>query len=420
MFEDSLQQIYERWKKAFGQYETLKKAAETAVVRWEWTKGIRYSLRPYYFNRFLGRARVMKKPPSGPGYYIRYGFDEANRVRVERTYNYHYLYDRARFERHLKHGFNVTDSDEETFYSYLEELTECIQFSIPPRIPLKIEQVYYQKGQVNRYASFKLNGYTPLFSQKGKNPDVLYEWLGYNGRFKTIEEYHYDGNRLGFITSYNETPGLSPFLVDERFNYDEAGKLERIESLYQDGRRQTIYQKRKLGQTFSSIRDEALKKMVSAVVERLKAADIKEKLYCIELSYQAVLRHFPPFLVPGLESYRQSLIKSGKPGKSYEIFAPVLQGKDWFFEITDPETLETCQQLEQEIQAGEKWNAARQILRQLAAELTHYDWTGILDVTPDFIVFAIDHEMEGDQLEAVLKGSASKEQIREWKKKGWL
>ena len=35
MFEDDLQQIHERWKKAFRQYAELKTAAEAAVVRWE-------------------------------------------------------------------------------------------------------------------------------------------------------------------------------------------------------------------------------------------------------------------------------------------------------------------------------------------------------------------------------------------------
>ncbi len=420
MFEDNLTQIYERWKNAFGQYKALKAEAEAAVVRWEWAKGIRYNLRPYFFHRFPSRARLMKEAPSSPGYYIHYGFDEANRVRVAREFNYHYLYDQARFNRHLRHGFEVTDSDEETFYRYQDELAESIQFSMPPRIPLKIDQVFYDQGQVSRFANFRLNGYSPLISQKGKNPDQLYEWLGYNGRFKVVEDYHYENCRLAAINSYNEAPGLSPYLQEDRFSYNEAGTLERIESFYEDGRKQIVYQKRKPGQTFTSIRTAALRKLVLAVVERLKAAGINEKLYCIELSYQGVLQHFPPAIIPGLESYRQGLVSSGKPDKSYEIFAPVLQGEDWFLEITDAETLEACQQLEQEIQAGEKWDTARQILRQLAAELTHYDWTGILDVTPDFIVFAIDHEMESDQLEGVLKGSASKEQIREWKKKGWL
>ncbi len=420
MFEASLKQVYERWKIAFKQYKMLKASAEASVSRWEWTKGIRYSLRPYYFNRFPGRARILKEAPSGPGYYIYYGFDEKNRVRVERVFNYHYLYDRERFERHLQHGFKAADSDEETYYSYQDGTAESVQFSMPPRIPLKIEQVFYLDGRVSRYAFFKLNGYSSLFSQKGSDPDRLYEWLGANGRFKTVEDYHYDNERMVAITSFNETPGLAPHFLEERFSYDEAGKLDRIESFYADGRKQIIYQKRKPGQTFNTIRENAFRKMFSAIVERLKAAHVKEKVYCIELSYQSVLQHFPPAIIPGLESYRQSLVSSGMRGMGYKIFAPVLQGQDWFFEISDPDTLAACQQLEQEIQAGEKWDAATQILRQLAAELIHFDWNGILDITPDFVIFAIDHEMESDQLEAILKRSASKEQIREWKKKGWL
>ncbi len=422
MFEDTLQQTYARWKKAFGQYEILKKAAETAVVRWEWTRGSRprYSLLPFYFKRFPGRARAMKEPPSTPGYYIHYGLDGAGRVRVERLYSYLDLGGSERLERHRRYGVEVNDVTNETFYQYLDELAESIQFSVPPRIPLKIEQVFYHQGQASRYTSFHLNGYTPLYSQKGKNPDALYEWLGYNGRFKKIEDYHYQEERLEKITGYHEAPGLAPYELEEHFIYNEAGELERIEDFYQDGQKRLVYQKRKPGQSFESIRQAALEKLVPAVVKRLQRAHIKEKLYCIELSYQAVAQHFPPAIIPGPESYRQALVGSGKPEAGFEIFAPVLQGKDWFFEITDPDTLAACQQLEQEIQASEKWDTARQVLRQLAAELTHYDWSGIQEVTPDFVVFAIDHEMEGDQLEAVLKGSASKEQIREWKKKGWL
>jgi hypothetical protein len=91
-----------------------------------------------------------------------------------------------------------------------------------------------------------------------------------------------------------------------------------------------------------------------------------------------------------------------------------------WLEITDPDTLEICGQLEQEIQAGSKWDTATCILRDVTAALTRHDWSGILDTTPDFVIFAIDWEMEGDDLAAVLGASASQEQLREWKDKGWL
>ena len=72
------------------------------------------------------------------------------------------------------------------------------------------------------------------------------------------------------------------------------------------------------------------------------------------------------------------------------------------------------------IKEGEKWALATAVLRQVAVALTRFDWSGTLEVTQDFVVFAIDWEMEGDDLAAVLGASASEEQIQEWAKKGWL
>jgi len=95
-------------------------------------------------------------------------------------------------------------------------------------------------------------------------------------------------------------------------------------------------------------------------------------------------------------------------------------GQVRYLEIDDPETLEVCSQLESEIQSGQKWRTATSILRDIAATLSRYDWNGILDTTADFVIFAIDWEAEGDQLATVLGASISKEQLSEWKAKGWL
>jgi hypothetical protein len=54
----------------------------------------------------------------------------------------------------------------------------------------------------------------------------------------------------------------------------------------------------------------------------------------------------------------------------------------------------------------------------LAKTLTAQDWAGILDVTSDFVVFAIDHVFT--PTEEALKASASQPQIDEWRLKGLL
>ncbi len=420
MFEASLQQVLDRWKQAFRQYDELKASAEPAVVRWEWASRERYTPLPFYYQRFPPRGRVLRGPPTEAGYFLHYGFDDQDRVRLHRLYGYTDMGGKQRLARHMAHGVETKDALAETFVNYQDTLTESIEFSVPPRIPLIVKQIFYERGQVVRFVSFRLNGYTPLYSQKGKNPDKLYEWLGYNGRFKTVEEYVYAGDRLVQIVGYSEIPGVAPYSYTDRLTYQAEGGLEQIERVYQDGTKQGLYRRRAKGETFQSIRESAVRLMIEAVVSRIRAANIRERLYCIELSYQAGEHHFPPYVIPGPESYRENLLASRGQAARYEIFSPVLQSNKWFLEITDPAAIEISERLEQEIRAGEKWETATSILREVAAALTRYDWTGIAETTPDFVVFAIDHEMEGDQLDRVLGASVSQAQIREWKSKGWL
>jgi len=420
MFEDDLRHIRDRWQAAFGQYDELKAAAEHVVVRWEWTEGDRYTLLPFYFNRVSGRARRLKERPTSDGYYIHYGFDDRGRVRLHRFVRLSGHGDPQPPRSGHHQGDLAADVIGETFYDYGDTLTETIEFSIFPRIPLKVHQVFRQDERVVRHVSMELNGYAPPYIEKGKTPDDLYERLGPGGRFLAVENYVHEGNRLTTIIGYREVPGPPPHHFEERFTYDEDGRLQRIDGIHEDGRKWIVYQRRKKGQTFQSIREAATQKLIKAVIERLRAAHIDERLYCIELGYQALNYHFPPWIVPGLERYRQDLVSSSNPDVRFFIFSPALQGKERSLEITDPDTLEICQLLEQEIQVGKKWDTATRILRDVAAALTHHDWTGILDITPDFVVYAIDHEMEGHDLEGVLSTSASHEQIQEWKGKGWL
>jgi hypothetical protein len=417
--EKSLQQVLVRWKNAFTQFDELRQASRSAVVRWEWTEFERYSLLPFYFKRYPGRGRVLTEPNDKTGFYCRYGLDELNRPRILAFYNYMGLQTREIIRQDRLNNFERYDLGE-TFYTYTDSLVEIIEYSVPPRIPLKVQQIFIENGQVIRHASFRLNGYTSLYSEKGSNPDTLYEWLGYNGRFKLVEEYVYDGNRVVGIRLYRETPGIAPYRAEEQFFYDGAGRLLRIEQLNESGQRRLLYKKREKGQTFRSIRQAATQRLIESIVERLRAENIGEKLCCIDLFYQSGSSHFPPIIFLSRDADRQKLLAANNPEAKYYIFNPGLIGEQWYLEITDADTLEICSQLEQEIQSGQKWDAATGILREVAATLTHFDWSNILNITPDFVVFAIDWEVEGDDLANVLKASASKDQLREWKAKGWL
>ncbi len=423
MYEERLDDLLASWKEAFGQYAQRKTQAEQAVVRWEWTTGTRYSPLPFHFLRFPGRGRVLKDGPPPQAGVLQYGFDAQERVRVKRDYPYRDPRPAGAWQKLIDWAAGVDSSYagpfSETFYQYREGAIEAVEFSLPPHIPLSIQRTWLENGQVVFWAHFRLNGYTPLYGQKGKDPQALYDWLGYNGRFKTAEAYHYAGERLERIAGYYECPGLGPYPAEERLTYDEAGKIQRIDRFYADGQKQVLYRKRPKGQTFKALREEAVRGLVDAIIQRVKAAQIQEPVYCIELGYLAGGQYFPPAVIPVPERYRVQRLQSGDERERYDIFMPIFE-KEWFLQIDDPQTLELCQGLEQEIQAGEKWETGTKILREVAAVLTRQDWRGILEVTPDFVVFALDPEMEGDRLAEVLGSSVSKKQVWEWIDKGWL
>jgi hypothetical protein len=210
-FQEFLNQTIERWKGAFGQYNELRARAEPAVVKWEWSLGERYDLRPFFFNRYPRRARAIRQPPASRRKYIEYGLDAEERPQLRRLYGYQGL-------------------PFETFYSYSDDLVEIIRYLPPLHIPLEVQQLFYEAGLLLHYAQFGLNDYASLYDQKDKEPEALYQWIGPNGYFKVVERYLYEANRLVKILVYREVPGVIAYESEERFIYTKAGKLRQIDS----------------------------------------------------------------------------------------------------------------------------------------------------------------------------------------------
>ena len=421
MFEEELQHLLESWKKAFRQYSNNKMEAEKEVVRWEWTNGERYNPLPYHFVRFPGRGRILKDSPKSIGNYFLYGFDEQNRVCLHEEYEYKRYLPANILQKMFRREDLSKELFSEHFYHYLPDRVEVFGFSAAPHtpIPLSIHQIFFEKGKVKFFGSFRVNGYSPVYSEKGADPEHFYKWLGPNGRFINAEAYIYEGKRLKAISGYSEVPGIGPHSWQEQFMYNEAGTLLSIDRVFNNGQKQAVYRKRKKGQTFQDIREEATNKLVEAITQRVRAANIQEKVYCIELSYNKFAEQFPPCIIVTPESYRSKILQSRNSRDRLCIFSPIFEN-EWFFTIEDPKTTELCEILEQEIRAGDRWDEATSILREVAAILTHQDWANVLDTTSDFVVFALDPELEGQDIIEILRSSVSEKQIQEWVDKGWL
>ncbi len=420
MYEERIQVLLAHWKDAFGRYARLKTAAENAVVRWENTTAERYSPLPYYFQRFPGRGRVIRQDPPAEPYFVRHGFDTLGRALLRAEYQRANPASSYFLMADLPPDFTEGEFFcQRAFYLYSENFIEILKYSGDPYIPIDIQQVYLKDGHVFFHAAFRLNGYTHLMGKKGADPQGLYDWLGYNGRFTCAESFLYDGERLDRITGYYESPGLKPYSSIESFSYDPTGKLLGIEEIYEDGRRRVVYRKRLKGQTFARLGEEVTEKLVEAVLQRMRDAHITGRVYAIILSYRKWAEYLPPYLIVVPESHRLDLLRSPDPSARHCIFSPIPE-KEWFHAIDDPQVLEACQVVEQEIHAGEKWTAAEKILREVAFRLNKVTWQGILDVTPDFVVYPLDAEMDVEQLGEILAGIASHSQLGEWRRRGWL
>ncbi len=421
MFEEELRSLLESWKKAFGQYDLHRSKAEKEAVRWEWTDGERYNPLPYHFVRFPGRGRILKDAPNSIGNYFLYGFDGQNRVCLQREYEYKPHPPAALLQKMFRREDVSKELLRENFYHYLPDRIEILGFSAAPHppLPLSIQQIFFEKRKVKFSGSFRVNGYSPAYREKGADPDGLYAWLGPNGRFITAEAYRYAGERLKAISGYSQVPGIGPHSWQEQFGYDAAGALVSIDRVFENGQKQAVYRKREKGQTFQDIRDVATTKLVEAITQRVRAANIREKVYGIELSYNKFAEQFPPSILILPESYRSKMLQSHDPRDRRCIFSPVFE-KEWLFSLDDPQTMELCALLEQEIRAGDRWEDAASILRDVAAILTRQDWTTVLDTSSDFVVFALDPELEGGELVEVLSSSVSEKQVQEWVEKGWL
>jgi hypothetical protein len=149
--------------------------------------------------------------------------------------------------------------------------------------------------------------------------------------------------------------------------------------------------------------------LLDQVPSAVAGARPKGPFYCLLLCYcgEDFQAGWPPYLLLGRESWRQQVARNGDQAPYY-LWAPgEMEGHSANLRLNLPDKSlnKTCELHTQLMEVKDDYSAARKVLRSVSKSLNTLDWAGILEVTSDFLVAAVDDHGEtepGEDIKAAI------------------
>jgi hypothetical protein len=354
--------IARRFEAEQDAYERIASLCLPQVVRWEYAADIAWGWHPFCVGE--GETLATLDAAEEDTDYA-YGYDAHGRVRVVRS--------------HLRLWRKYPGSrPSEDFLRYSPDTIEVSEFG--PKQLIAVETVTLSGGRAIRIESF--------------NHDGVYAWT-------TVD---WDGDR---VAKYRWC--VPKLRVDCERVLDERGRTREEYRVKPDGTRVATGGADKplpKGVTLKTLAETIRTRLLKVVPKVLRAARIREKVYCLALAYDGegggVL---PPLLGLGLERERRKWI-----GKYQTRARDYLWNPAHFEHYEKPHTQlndealeEACRDYIEQLNRRGSDSPARKLLNEVAAELGRISWEGVLDTSADFVVFAVD--FEGADLRKSMKQS---------------
>jgi hypothetical protein len=161
-------------------------------------------------------------------------------------------------------------------------------------------------------------------------------------------------------------------------------------------------------------------KLVRLIPQVVAAAGIREPVYCVALAYDPETECLPPMIGLGLERERRTWIREHgrrargfiwNPAEFTHFDTPPLS-------VEDPDLEKACRRLNEQMDLKGTCEPARKLLNSVAAASMQVDWSGKVQTTPDFIVYAVDLELT--DLKKNLQGTVPAPLLEAFKQNGLL
>lgn len=388
-FEELRADLLSRWKAAFARLAMVK-AKVPGVVETVYTPYPAFALANYSPKKFKPGARLAKKP-SRDGNDYAYQLDAQGRPLHMRT----------------SHRFNRVDW--QGVYRYGETEVEVVEFCMQTGTPSLYNRLILDGQHVLAEQRFVCNsggsdsGLKKLSTAK-KIERVLsdpYNYFIYLTRYRVEDGIIRGGEEYHEVSGKIDRPTLE-------YTYATDGALQRIVQVWPGGFRRTQFAAKGSGPKVSlkDLSEKLSEKLAKDILARLKKTKFGARLVALELSYRYPQHHIPQ-LIPLTERDEVESL----------TLAAEIDSKRWI-ELSEEDFVPEITQFNERVQDSE--TAVAKMLRAAALLVTKAAPKAI-KVTPGFVAFPIDWELEGDDLGKILKQcGASPAKLREWKNQGWL
>jgi hypothetical protein len=388
--EQSRDGLWARWQKAFDRLSEVTEAAKLGQ-RVVYARVPLFDLDRYRPPKFPAGGRILKElPPASEmaGTYYVYRLDHQDRP----------------VHMAARHTYNKVDW--QGMYRYSAEEVEYVEFCLQTEIVSQYDRLTLQGRQPTSLQRIRMNcaGHFPRWHGSDAIAHIRSDPHNY---FVRIEHYDLTKGQIVSGSAFSEGFGGSPQHSTLDYFYAAEGKLERIIQTWASGHKQTIFAARSKV-SLKELSTKLSERIATATLQALQEAKSGSPLVAVELSYRSV-DQYVPFIIPATEAEDISsltLVSQTPPGRWITLD----------HEQFEPEMTEFVQR----IFDAERYELASKMLRHAALLVTRLA-AGSLSTSPGFVAFAMDWEMEGDQLASILKQcGADPAAMKLWRKKGWL
>jgi hypothetical protein len=379
--------LWRRWRDRMERSAMAETPANaTRVV---YGRGPLYDLKSYTPRRFEPGGRSSEQPFLRDDNWI-YRLDDAGRP----------------VQMNTRHSYNRVDWH--GTYEYSADGAEYVEWCVQTGVCSQYARVTIREGVPAAFQRLAINARGSFPVWQGVARPTLIELIASDRKNYQIalERYDVRDGRIEGGETYTEGLGAPPMRATLHYTYT-GDKLDRIVQRSASLGDQTVFAAPQ-ATSLEQLSADLARRIAEATVEAMRGRKKEFPLAALELSYRAV-QSYVPVIIPCSE--RDALLEL--------CLCTAIDVRRWV-ELRDADFSPAMADFQERLRSSEEYDAGTQMLRDAARQVAELA-PRQLPVTPHFVAYAIDWELEGDQLATILREcGASADALREFQSRGWI